>query len=790
MSNVFSVFNRFVPFIREYIYREKWKTLHTFQEAAAVEIFDKKNHILIAAGTASGKTEAVFFPVLSILESLFHAKKKALVLYISPLKALINDQAMRLKQILRAGRDSGEETIPVWRWHGDVESAVKNRFLDDPAGILLITPESLEALLLRRPRELKRVFASLVFVVIDEVHVFMGSDRGAQLICQLERIARAVYAGTAANNPDNEPKNIPKVQYARRIGLSATLGDYNGARHWLLQGTNLDTVLVEEAITISKELFLALDYHTIQSLHTKGESFYYSLYSQCCNKRAIIFTNSRLEAEECSASLSALAVRQGEPDIFWVHHGSISALLRDEAEENLKSGEGPRVICATATLELGIDIGDLERIIQLGPPSAVSSFVQRLGRSGRRSGRAEMYFSIAGRPSPNGSSAIPWELLRTIAVIQLYLEEKWIEPPAEKPLSYSLLVHQTLAVLASLGEHSMESLSAFLLSLPPFRNVTTDDFRTLAAWLESSGCIGITEEGNLILGLEGERLVNHYSFYPVFPGDITFRVILDGREIGTVNYVPDPMSVLAVGGQRWVVKNIDGIKREIWVAETKDEGNERLWRGRYGDTHTEIIEKMRQILAETQEGSSIKTAYPYLSAAACTALEEGRRAARSLGIGGNALIPNEDKSDFNNNRKTMDEKNAPGTLFLFPWTGSAGIRTIAAVLGNDENKKSLRIVFVEEKEELYFRIKTKLPLDKFRTLLMEVCQKAIHSFEYNPGNEEILCLIRQKELPFTGKYDYLLPPKLLAKQHVANMLDKTALEKLVKDLRLFQNFSF
>jgi len=761
-----SAFSRLAPFIREYIYREKWDSLHGIQEEAAAAIFDGQEHLLIAAGTASGKTEAAFFPVLSVLDALFRAGEKPLVVYISPLKALINDQALRLERLLRAGRDTGEASLPVWRWHGDVDSNSKSRFVEDPSGVLLITPESLEALLLRRPRELGRIFSSLIFVVIDEVHVFMGSDRGSQLICQLARIEDAVreYAAQCSQITSETPlsENIPPI---RRIGLSATLGDYEGAELWLAQGSELSTALVGDKDT-GKELSLALDYHVVVQGKNKSEDFYQALYSQCRNKRSIIFTNSRLEAEECAASLSAMAKDLREADIFQVHHGSVSALLRSEAEEQLKSGEGPQAICATATLELGIDIGDLDRIIQLGPPWSVSAFVQRLGRSGRRSGRAEMYFSITDHSAAKNSAALPWELLRTMAVIQLYLEEKWIEPPKEKPLPFSLLVHQTLSILASLGEHSPEALERRMLSLPPFRKITPKDFRDLVAWLCECGCIGATEEGTLILGLEGEHIVNRHSFYPVFPGDETFRVLLDGREIGTVNFVPDPLSVLAVGGQRWVVKSIDAKRREIWVAETGDEGNERLWRGRGGGTHSRIAETMRRILAESGKADSASPAwkagvnYAYLSADAREALERGRRAARCLGITNNLLFFEEDDND--------EKTNAVRTLFLFPWTGSAGMRTIAAVLGNGNNRKKLGIVFLEEEAELYFRIETKLALPEFRATLAGICQKALTALDV-------------KDIPFTDKYDYLLPPHLLAKQYTANMLDMEALKKLSTD---------
>ncbi|MDR2663874.1 MAG: DEAD/DEAH box helicase, partial [Treponema sp.] len=520
-------YSRLAPFIREYVYGERWSALRAIQEEAIREVFDRRGHLLIAAGTASGKTEAAFFPVLSALAAARRRGPGPLVLYISPLKALINDQARRLEKILAPGKEPGREAdIAVWRWHGDIPGNHKSRFLADPSGVLLITPESLESLLLRHQRKLKTLFAGLRFTVIDEVHAFMGSDRGSQLLCQLARIEEAVRVAAAADaaGPDT-------AGTVRRIGLSATLGDYDGARRWLSRGTALSAALIRDE-TPGRKLSIALD------CGKDGAELYRSLYDQCRNKRAVVFTNSRLEAEECAASLASLGRSLGEPGVFRVHHGSISAALRDEAEEELKSGEGPGVTCATATLELGIDIGGLDRIIQLGPPWSVSAFVQRLGRSGRRSGRAEIFFSLRDE-IPQGPG-LPWDLLRTAAVIQLYLEEKWIEPPEEKPLPYSLLVHQILGILASMGEQGPEELARRVLALPPFEQIGSGDFRLLAGWLRNCGMIQKTPEGRLILGLEGEGIVNRHSFYSVFPGEETFRVILEGREIGTVNFAPDP----------------------------------------------------------------------------------------------------------------------------------------------------------------------------------------------------------------------------------------------------------
>ncbi|MDR2181579.1 MAG: DEAD/DEAH box helicase, partial [Treponema sp.] len=618
-----SSFERLAPFIREYIFREKWRSLRPVQEAAVRALFDTTDNLLVAAGTASGKTEAVFFPLLSVLAASSGGQPgpRPTALYISPLKALINDQYERLARIVRT--ESGGNAVRIWRWHGDVGADHKNQFIETPGGILLITPESLEALLLRHARKLDKLFGALFFIVIDEVHVFMGSDRGAQLLCQLARIESG--AGERGFR-------------RRRIGLSATLGDYEGAKRFLSPGSGAPAALVSGGGTDGRTIALALE------AFTDSEIFYRALYRQCRDKRAIIFTNSRLEAEETMAALRALGKRLGEADIFHIHHGSVSAAQRGETEATLKHGEGPVVTAATATLELGIDIGDLDRIIQIGPPWSVSAFVQRIGRSGRRNGRAEMYFAlmqagvVAGGdflgdgPRP---AALPWDVLRTIAVLELYLGERWIEEPAEKPLPFSLLVHQILAALASLGEHRPEALERRVLSLPPFAKITATDFRVLLRHLEQCGMIGKTEEGGLILGLEGERIVNRHGFYSVFTGERQYRVLFEGRELGTINFAPAPLSVITVGGRYWQVDRVDAFLGEIAVSATGDSGSERIWRGQGGRLHRRIARQMYALLAGG--ASSESAAFPYLGPFARASLDAGRAAAREWGIPGKAL---------------------------------------------------------------------------------------------------------------------------------------------------------
>ncbi|MDR2758829.1 MAG: DEAD/DEAH box helicase [Spirochaetaceae bacterium] len=707
-GNAGDAYSLLAPFIREYIYEKKWETLTNIQEAAIERILQGDDQVLIASGTASGKTEAAFFPILSLLAK--NPSDSVGVLYIGPLKALINDQFARLGSLFSRGE------IPVLPWHGDIPGEYKKKFLDNPAGILQITPESLEALLIKHSRKTALLFKDLRFVIIDEIHAFMGSDRGDQILCQLGRIERA-----AGVRP-------------RRIGLSATLGDYGKALRWLALGTGGKAVLVHEEGQ-KRQVRLRLDYFNRENPGI-GDRYYRELYGQCRGKRCIIFTNSRLEAEETIARLRDLAGQYHEDPVFHVHHGSISAALREEAERGLREKEGPVVIAATATLELGIDIGGLDRVIQIGPPAGVSNLVQRLGRSGRRSGKAEIYFTCSedNEKGAADDTRIPWALLKTIAVIELYLKEKWIEDTPVKPFPYSLLCHQTLSFLSSHGESSPRDLARHILSLPPFAKIPGEDYRELLRHLLALDYLEKTEKGGLIIGLAGEKLVNHYSFYSVFPDEEIYRVIQEGKELGKIHFIPPEGTNLVLGGRYWQVKGCDLRHREIIVIPG-EEGGERVWRGSRGETHSRIVERMREILAEGE-------LYPYLSEGARIRLNEGRARARELNLTEDYFVPI-----------------SPGVFFFIPWLGSRAMRTLAALFRHKEIRKRLCLNFCSREKEYIFRITSELTVPELRNRIASIFNQGIPP-EYAAG-----------DIPLTDKFDYLLPPELRRKQYTANMLN-------------------
>jgi ATP-dependent Lhr-like helicase len=794
MSGTNSNFSRLDPFIREYIYEKKWQTLKDIQEEAISAILDTHDNVLITAGTASGKTEACFFPIITALLESRALKKQNVhddgvspnvskesieVLYIGPLKALINDQFERLKPLLQSLE------IPLWRWHGDVEQNHKQKLLKNPSGILQITPESLEALLLRQPERVKDLFCYLKFVVIDEVHAFIGTDRGSQLICLLERIRD--LAIPRLEEQHDQPQNSSYYCSPRRIGLSATLGNYSSALAWLEAGTPNKALLIgdtlnrkssQEAETIkhfqkdSRRLSLAVDYF-------QGEAYYDAIYEQCRGdiklhsgakipvRKCIIFTNSRIEAEETTAALKKIARKRREEDHFHVHHGSIAASLRAEAERTLRETEGAQTIAATATLELGIDIGKLDRIIQIGAPMSVSAFVQRLGRSGRRSGISQMYFCSREAPESINTSPlekIPWALIKTIASIELYIEEHWTEDAEPKPCPFSLLCHQTLSVLASLGEQSAEELMTKLLSLPPFAGVEKSDYEDILYTLETADYIEKTEEEKYIIGLEGERIVNHYSFYSVFPDEEEFRVTFQGKDIGKLNFIPPEGAGLVLAGRNWKVESLRLRNKEVCVVPGVESGA-RVWRGGSSSLHTKVVQRMRQVLCENKH-------YPYLSTSASERLREGREYAEENNIKNSLFV-----SIRKNDTEDLLYGNARSSFFLLPWLGSRGIRTLSLILQKDQFREKLGIIFSLQEYPYAYRISSLLSLEKFSAELQYLVSRLNVLSKENLVKEN---LIEARRIPFTDKYDYLLPSRLLIKQYAANMLDIAELAKLLQ----------
>jgi ATP-dependent Lhr-like helicase len=726
-------FYRLAPFIREYIYTHGWNELRDVQVQACQVLFETDSHLLLAAGTASGKTEAAFLPVLTLLQE--NPPTTIGALYIGPLKALINDQFFRLEDLLK------EADIPVWHWHGDVSQSQKAKLVKNPRGVLQITPESLESLLINKSTMLVRMFGDLQFIIVDEVHAFMGSDRGRQVLCQLERLTKFI------------------LKPPRRIGLSATLGDYKQAEDWLRSGTERP-VITPKVQTGQQKVRVAVEHFFLgQEVHQKSrkekeskkatdrtaENNEYEnyIFHHSKGRKCLIFTNNRAEAESIVAGLRRIAEKEKSPDFFHIHHGSISAPLREAAENAMREAYSPAVTAATVTLELGIDIGQLERVIQLGAPFSVSSFVQRLGRSGRRNNPAEMWF-VCAEDLPTGKELLPgqlpWTLLQAIAIIQLYVEKRWIEPVHQIKYPFSLLYHQTMSTLAGMGELAPPALAQRILTLSPFRSISQDDFKDFLLHLIEIDHIQKTEERGLIIGLTGEKVVRNFRFYAVFPDNEEFAVRDESKEIGSIIMPPPPGERFALAGRTWEVVDID-LKRKIVVAKQVKGKAPASWFGSGGAVHTKILQKMRQVLFESVE-------YPYLQEKARQRLKEARWLARHSGLNKNIVLPL-----------------SGDTYCLFPWIGTIGFRTLERCL-RFAYKDQIGIRRVEGFSPYFFVISAKGNIENLPRAIGDAVK----------GDVTRESLLGEKEAPQMEKYDEFVPPHLLRKAFVNDYLDLVELE--------------
>ena len=719
-------FSRLAPFIQEYIWQHGWTEIRAVQAQASQAIFDTDNHVLITSGTASGKTEAAFLPILTRLQD--DPPSSIGVLYIGPLKALINDQFYRLEGLLEASH------IPVGAWHGDISASAKNRTVKQAQGVLQITPESLEALCLRRNSLLRHLFHDLRFVVIDEVHAFMGDERGRQVLCLLERLERVT-----ARPP-------------RRIGLSATLGDLGAAQAWLAGSSGRAVALVQDQGG-KRKLQLALEHFVARPVDDGEEDIpglYEHLYLHTLTGKSLIFHNTRMGVEGTVATLRGLAERSGTPDIYHAHHGSVAASYREDAEQAMRAEGKPACTVATVTLELGIDLGQLQRVLQVDPPPSVSSFVQRLGRTGRRGAPGEMILYTleeARDVKAPPHRQLPWTLLQAVATMQLYLESRWVEGAVRPALPFSLLVHQTLAALEQYGEQTPAQLAGAVLTLTPFHKVTTEQYRELLLNLLSLDLVQRTDEGGLIIGLAGEKLVQNWHFYAVFPELPEYAVISGASQIGTLGSLPAPGDTISLVGRSWLVTEVDERRKQVFVKRVKGKASS-AWLGGGAGIHDRVVQKMREVLAT-------ETGYTYLQPLAAARLQEARHLAAQMGIASSPLL-----------------ELSGGQLLYLPWRGSQVLVTLGLILALNGQK------FTVVPEPLRHAIGIGTSKDELLEFLNSL-----------PDEATLRRQLRQRYLEKppegAGKFDAFVPLNLLADCFVNDQLDiGTAREDLMA-LRLF-----
>jgi len=546
-------FDQLHPSIQHHVVNSLgWRSLRPLQERAIGPVLEGKNCLLLAP-TAGGKTEAAVLPILSRM--LSENWRGLSVLYVCPIRALLNNLESRLSFYAGlVGRTCG-------LWHGDVAQAAKSRTLAEPPDILLTTPESLEALLISRRTDRFFFFGSVRSIVIDEIHAFAGDDRGWHLLAVLERI-----------------RHITKLDM-QRVGLSATVGNPEKLLGWFAGTSTRESVIVEPPAAAPAEADVTIDFvgnlqnaaKVLKLLH-RGE-------------KRLVFCDSRARTEELATYLRS----EGVPT--FVSHSSLSTEQRRDAEAAFREARDC-VIVATSTLELGIDVGDLDRVIQLDAPGTVASFLQRLGRTGRRAdSRRNCLFLTTSRAA----------LLQASALVLLW-REGYVEPLVAAPKPLHVVAQQLMTLVLQQGGIGRREWREWLLHLLPLMELTEDDVESVLTHMLSRQIL-VQDGGILGMGPEGERLYggkNFMALLSVFDTPPVFTVFCGPRDLGTVHPLsfkrPDgEPAILSLGGRAWQVTHVDFKHKSAQVIPSEHSGRSR-WLGESQPLSYKMCQAIRRIL--------------------------------------------------------------------------------------------------------------------------------------------------------------------------------------------------
>ena len=571
-----SAFTCFPPRLQEAIVsRLGWSSLRPVQELSAHALFDEKNAIILAP-TAGGKTEAAVFPMLA---KLMRNEPDGLgLIYIAPIKALLNNQADRLSEYAEM------VGLRCFMWHGDVKQSQKNAFQKAPADILMTTPESLEVMLLSPRVAHKRLFSDVRGVIVDEVHALAGTDRGAHFMSVLERLAQ---------NTNND---------IQRIGLSATVGNPYDILSWL-QGSSARTgqVIEPPKKPCPKHIKIYLR-ETINDIAQEASKHAYG-------KKSLFFCQSRSLAEKIAEQM------QGRGTDVFVHHSSVSLEERNSAEERFYHGSNASIVC-TSTLELGLDVGDLDIVFQANAPSTISSFLQCMGRTGRRDGQVSNTIFFC-----EDFEAV----LQAIAIVEL-AREHWVESAPQNNRCWPVLVHQLFALALQFGAVNKERCWETLSIVPDFCGIEKEEFDSLVRHLigkdflyHSGGLLSLGDKAESTFGRK-----NFMELYAVFTSPQLYTVKTEaGHTLGTleqlfVDKLVEEMSSFLLSGRAWTVRQVNHKDRTVRVAPAP-RGKRPSWGGFIPQIlGFELCQKVEQLLVNNDD-------VPYIDHASRIALQEMRQ---------------------------------------------------------------------------------------------------------------------------------------------------------------------
>lgn len=712
----------------KWVHEQGWVELRDIQIQAIPPILENLKDVIISASTASGKTEAAFLPAITL--ALERDLEGFSILYISPLKALINDQTRRLNSLTRYLE------FPVIPWHGDISQTLKREAEHHPRGVLLITPESLEAMLIRDMDWAQKSFKNLSSIVIDEYHYFVGTDRGIQLISLLNRI------------------EVLTQKSVQRIALSATLGDMALVGKTLRSKSKDPTLLIQGSDgsgTLKLSLYgfedplpsdMGMRPEDI-SLKSISDHLFYRLRG----KSHLVFANSRQKTESVAHNLLALSQQHLVQNEFFPHHGNLSNQDRVKLEERLNEGRLPTTAICTSTLELGIDIGKVFSINQIGSPPGVASLRQRLGRSGRRSGVARLNLYIRECHHKNSgyiSEKLRLSLFQSIAILKLLIMKKWYEPPPIGVLRYSALIHQVLSLTAQYGGLKAKKIYEILCKNEQFGPIRVSDFTKLLKGMGKNKLIQQLRNGDLVLGILGEQVVGDYHFYSVFSSPTDYTIKHKGHQLGSL-----PLSTQLIKGQSiifsgkpWRILDVDELKKVIFV-EKCTKGVSLKFDGSIVRLHDKIRESMLDTYLSqdpTIDGLDI------LDEKATELFYQGVENFNNLGLESRSLFE------------------WAGSTYLFPWKGDIITSTISFILasiGIGTEGHNWGIIKIDNQESVI----RKLIIDHVDDIESISSEKLAST-----------CLNRIEE-----KFDSFLPDSLLNQAYASRSFDLQSAKKWIKN---------
>jgi len=551
-----------------------WTALRPVQDLAGEAILDGKNAVVLAP-TAGGKTEASMFPAIANLVE--RPVEGVGVIYIAPIKALLNNQEERL------GTYTEMVGLKRFVWHGDVSDGEKRAFVKEPTELLMTTPESLEVMLLSPRVPAEKLFADLRMVVIDEVHAVAGTERGAHLMSVIERLRKCT---------SND---------IQRVGLSATVGNPQQILEWIQGTSGREGVVVDPPkVAARRDLRVSLHEHLVDLAAEAGR--------RAAGAKSLFFCQSRALTEAVAERM------RGQGTEVFVHHGSVSKEERHAAEDKFHHGSNACVVC-TSTLELGIDVGDLDLVFQANAPSTVSSFMQRMGRTGRRAGQTANTCFLC--EDDEG-------VLQAVALVEL-ARAGWVEPVQMNRRCWPVMVHQLFAMTLQFGAVSAERCWEQLRLVPDFEEITRPEFDRMIDHMLRTEFL-FESGGMLSIGTRAERVFGRRNFmelYAVFSSPVLYRVqTANGRELGSleqgfVDRLVEEMSAFLLAGRGWLVEHVNHADKLVRVREAP-RGQKPAWGGYVPALlGFEICQRMKQVLTDAE-------AVPYVDAAGMRALQARR----------------------------------------------------------------------------------------------------------------------------------------------------------------------